>query len=213
MPTPWPTWSSTTPAARSCPASTAADPPCTCSSPLDIALGHSDLPGEFFGYGPIPATLCRDALADPSATIRPAVIGPLGQLADCSTSYEPSPALADKVILRDRTCRMPGCNRRACTCELDHIEPFDGTNTIDTNLHALCCRHHHAKHDYGWHVEVDENRVTHWTSPAGRRYEKPPDLWPESPLLNPLAKPPPDQPPDDGDPPDAVEANDSDPPF
>ena len=79
---------------------------------------------------------------------------------------------------------MPGCNARTCTCELDHIEPFDGTNTTETNLHGLCCRHHHAKHDYGWTVEVDEHRVTRWTSPNRRRYDKPPDPWPESPLLN-----------------------------
>ncbi len=163
--------------------------------PLDIALGLSDLPGELLGYGPIPATLCRDTLTDPSATIRRAVIGPLGELADCSTSYEPSQALTDKVILRDRTCRMPGCNRRTCTCELDHIEAWDGTNTIETNLHGLCCRHHHAKHDYGWTVTVDQHRVTRWTSPAGRHYTKPPDPWPESPLLNPEPEPPPDPPP------------------
>jgi hypothetical protein len=165
--------------------------------PLDIALGLSDLPGELVGYGPIPASLCREALADPSATIRRVVIGPLGELVDCSTVYEPSQALTDKVILRDRTCRMPGCNRKACTCELDHIVPFDGTNTVETNLHALCCRHHHAKHDYGWHVDVDEDRVTRWTSPTGRQYVKPPDPWPESPLLN--SQPPPDD--SDPDPP------------
>ena len=169
--------------------------------PLDIALGASDLPGELLGYGPIPASLCREALADPSATIRRAVIGPLGELADCSTSYEPSQALADRVILRDRTCRMPGCNARTCTCELDHIVPFDGTNTTETNLHGLCCRHHHAKHDYGWAVDVDEDRVTRWTSPNGRRYTKPPDPWPESPLLAPLLNPEPEPPPDPDPPP------------
>jgi hypothetical protein len=167
--------------------------------PLDIALGQSDMPGELLGYGPIPASLCRDTLADPTATIRRAVIGPLGQLLDCSTVYEPSQALTDRVILRDRTCRMPGCNRRACTCELDHIAPFDGTNTIEANLHALCCRHHHGKHDYGWHVEVGEDRITRWTSPTGRAYEKPPDPWPESPLLNRQPEPPPDE--SDPDPP------------
>ena len=166
--------------------------------PLDIALGDSDLPGELLGYGPIPASLCREALADPSATIRRAVIGPLGELVDCSTVYEPSQALADRVILRDRSCRMPGCNARTCTCELDHIVPFDGTNTTETNLHGLCCRHHHTKHDHGWTVEVDEHRVTRWTSPNGRRYDKPPDPWPESPLLAPLLNP---DPPPDPDPP------------
>jgi hypothetical protein len=172
--------------------------------PLDIALGQCDLPGELVGYGPIPASLCRNTLADPTATIRRLVIGPLGELADCSTVYEPSRALTDRVIQRDRTCRMPGCNRKACTCELDHIVPFDGSNTVEANLHALCCRHHHAKHDYGWHVDVGNDRIARWTSPVGRKYEKPPDPWPESPLLNPPAQPPPD---------DSVDESDPDPPF
>ncbi|HZZ97486.1 MAG TPA: DUF222 domain-containing protein [Jatrophihabitantaceae bacterium] len=104
--------------------------------PLDIALGLSDLPGELLGYGPIPASLCREAVQDPSATIRRLVIGPLGELLDCSTVYEPSQALADRVILRDRTCRMPGCNRKACTCDLDHVVPFDGS----TRSRRTCTR-------------------------------------------------------------------------
>jgi hypothetical protein len=176
--------------------------------PLDIALGLSDLPGELLGYGPIPASLCREAVQDPSATIRRLVIGPLGELLDCSTVYEPSQALADRVILRDRTCRMPGCNRKACTCDLDHVVPFDGSNTVEANLHALCCRHHHGKHDYGWQVEVGDDRTTRWTSPAGRKYEKPPDPWPESPLLNPPFEPPLQPPPDD-----PVDDCDPDPPV
>jgi hypothetical protein len=59
------------------------------------------------------------------------VVDPLGQLVDCSTSYKPTQELTDKIILRDRTCTMIGCHRAACRCELDHVEPFDGTNTIE----------------------------------------------------------------------------------
>jgi hypothetical protein len=86
--------------------------------------------------------------------------------------------------------------------------PFDGSNTVEANLHALCCRHHHAEHDYGWHVEVGDDRITRWTSPAGRTYAKPPDPWLESPLLNRQPESPPDN--TDGDPP---QPEDPDPPF
>ena len=40
--------------------------------------------------------------------------------------YEPCPALREKVIRRDRTCRFPGCNRQAINCEIDHIVPYNG---------------------------------------------------------------------------------------
>jgi hypothetical protein len=97
--------------------------------PLDVAHGLCDLPGELIGYGPIPASLCRDALADPTATIRRLVLDPLGQLVDCSTSYKPSQQLTDKIILRDRICTMIGCYRAACRSELDHVEPTTTANT------------------------------------------------------------------------------------
>jgi hypothetical protein len=148
--------------------------------PLEVALGHSELPGELVGYGPIPASLCRTALTDPSASIRRLVLSPLGQLVDCSATYVPSRALADRVILRDRTCRMPGCNRKAYACELDHAVQFTGTNTVEANLHCLCRRHHHAKHDAGWQVRRRDNGVTEWISPRGRKYAKPLDPWPRS---------------------------------
>ena len=31
----------------------------------------------------------------------------------------------------------------AVTCELDHIDPYNGPNTVEANLQALCPRHHH----------------------------------------------------------------------
>jgi hypothetical protein len=139
--------------------------------PIDVALGVSDMPGELVGYGPIPASVCREAVCDPMVTIRRLVIGPLGELRDCATSYRPSKALTDRIVGRDRTCRFPHCNRKAEGCELDHITPFNGRNTTEANLHALCRRHHHLKHEAGWRVRRREG-TTEWTSPTGRHYVK-----------------------------------------
>ena len=149
--------------------------------PLDVARGASDLPAELVGYGPIPASLCREVMAESDSEWRRFVIGPLGELLDCSTRRFPSDALRERIVARDRTCRMPGCNRRAGTCEIDHVTDWNGHNTVETNLHALCPRHHHLKHDAGWQVERDPDGSTSWTSPAGRRYVEPPQPWPDAP--------------------------------
>lgn len=163
--------------------------------PLDVALGLSDLPGELVGYGPIPASLCRDAVNHPTATTIRFVVNPLGELVDCSTAYKPSQALTDKIIARDRRCTFTSCYPKACRCELDHIEPFNGHNTVEDNLQPLCCRHHHVRHDAGWTPKRRDDGVTEWTSPTGRVYEKPPEPYPGTEPQPPPPKPKPDEDP------------------
>jgi hypothetical protein len=83
------------------------------------------------------------------------------------------------VIARDRTCRHPGCHRAARRAELDHITGWAaGGPTSATNLHALCPRHHRAKHEAGWRVHRHPDGSTQWISPTGRRYAKPPERLP-----------------------------------
>jgi hypothetical protein len=157
--------------------------------PFDVARGASNQPADLAGYGPIPASATRQAMADPDAEWRRFVVNDLGQLLDCSTSRHPSAGLRDRIVARDRTCRMPGCAARADRCEIDHITPWNGSNTIQTNLQALCCRHHHLKHNTDWQLQRLPDGSTAWTSPTGRRIVKPPDPWPSG------------QPSDDPDPP------------
>jgi Domain of unknown function (DUF222) len=88
--------------------------------------------------------------------------------------YHPPRALREQITTRDRTCRFPGCTRTAASCEIDHVAPWNGTNTIETNLHALCPRHHHLKHETPWTVTRTPDGTTRWTSPARRSYAKPP---------------------------------------
>ena len=154
--------------------------------PYDVAAGRSDLPGELIGYGPIPAALCRDVLADPSTTVErihldaDGTVIPDDDVDDTPTRYRPTARLWRYVVTQHRTCRFPGCRRRATRCELDHIEPYDGTNTVKANLQPLCSRHHHCKHDGGWTVHRRPDGTTEWISPTGRTYEKPPDDWPDT---------------------------------
>jgi hypothetical protein len=86
--------------------------------------------------------------------------------------YEVSGPLRRWIAARDRTCRFPGCRRRAAACQVDHIDPWDdGGSTDAANLHALCTRHHQLKTHAGWRVEREPARGrTIWTSPLGRTY-------------------------------------------
>ena len=61
--------------------------------------------------------------------------------------YQPPDLLREFVVLRDGTCRAPGCRHRAELCDTDHTTPhrLDGP-TCDCNLQALCRHHHRLKH-------------------------------------------------------------------
>lgn len=62
--------------------------------------------------------------------------------------YQPSDVTRKYVEGRDGTCRAPGCNRPAWTCQLDHrINYADGGPTHPSNLVALCQHHHNMKTD------------------------------------------------------------------
>jgi hypothetical protein len=151
---------------------------------LDTLQGCSDEPGELAGHGPLPARvaaeLARALCTNPTTRIRIAAIDgqqlvPPAGIDDAPTRYRPGTRLHRYIVTRDRTCRFPGCRRRGDRCEIDHVIPFDGTNTVAANLQCLCPRHHHLKHEAGWHVTRAPDGTTHWITPTHRRYAKPPD--------------------------------------
>jgi hypothetical protein len=147
---------------------------------LSTLLELDEQPGELDGHGPIPATLARRIAADQSGTWRRLVTDQTGRLIDYGrTAYRPPKDLAEHVIARDQTCRFPHCNRTARHCEIDHrIAWTDGGHTNEGNLHVLCSRHHHLKHETGWHVERLPDGDTRWTSPSGHRYTQPAATYP-----------------------------------
>lgn len=143
---------------------------------LSTLLGLDDRPADLDGIGPIPAPLARRLAHDSTGTWRRIVTDPTGQLVDYGrTTYEPPAPLADHVNARDRTCRFPGCNRTARSSELDHrLAWADGGETNAANLHVLCPRHHHLKHETRWRHRRLANHSTEWRSPSGVHYAKPP---------------------------------------
>ena len=124
------------------------------------------------GTGPIPASVARRIAADETGTWRRLVTDEMGRLLDYGRStYRPPKDLAEHVIARDRTCRFKNCNRKSCRCELDHVLAWDeGGLTSEPNLHGLCGRHHHGKHQAGWRPDRLDDGTIEWTSPTGHKY-------------------------------------------
>ncbi len=154
---------------------------------------------QIAGVGPVGADVVRDLIADPDVTLtmRRLVTDPLtGHLLDLGrTRYEVTGRLREFLTVRDRTCRFPGCGRRAARCQLDHAEAWaDGGATNPSNLGALCLRHHQMKTHGGWAIaSARADGSCSWTSPYGHEYERRPE-----PVGIPSARSPD---PDPGDPP------------
>jgi hypothetical protein len=150
---------------------------------LDSLLGLSDGAAEMVagcGRGPridVTADEVRDLLADPDvqATMRRLVTDPqTGHLLDVGRDrYRIPTRLRDFVTIRDRTCRFPGCQRRASGCEIDHAIAWDeGGLTSRANLGALCVRHHQLKTHSGWTITGSHlDGSCTWMSPQGREHQ------------------------------------------
>ena len=159
---------------------------------LDVVVGLDQLLGddpsgsvELRGSGSISMGMLCALLDDPetTATMRRLVVDPYsGHLLDVGRrTYEVPRRLRDYIALRDRTCRFPGCGRRADRCQVDHALAWgDGGATSPDNLGALCVRHHQLKTHGDWQILASRpDGSCTWRSPAGRRYEHPPRAVPD----------------------------------
>jgi hypothetical protein len=88
---------------------------------------------------------------------------------DYGTATRTIPApLYNTLIIRDRHCRFPGCDRPAAWCEGHHIHPWrTGGPTQLANLVLLCSRHHHLLHRPRWHTKLLPDTTLEITDPTG----------------------------------------------
>lgn len=98
--------------------------------------------------------LCEELLSGGDARIRFDLVDPQPGAADNPDTllrYFISPVLAERIRLRDGTCRHPGCTVDAHECDIDHAIAFDhqrpqyGGPTAEWNLICLCRSHHREK--------------------------------------------------------------------
>ncbi len=104
---------------------------------------------------------------------------------DYGTTTRTVPAnLFNALVIRDRHCRYPGCDRPPEWTEAHHIRRvLDGGPTALDNLVLLCTRHHHLLHAPGWHAKLLPDNTLEVTDPRGNVHTSdPPAHRPPLPL-------------------------------
>ena len=162
----------------------------------DTVNGNSEQPGYLEGYGVIDAEQVRQ-LAKTSTRLP--VECPAVSPAE-AVRYQPSAALQRWIRCRDLTCRFPGCDRPACSADIDHTIPFSHTNpaagglTVPWDLACYCREHHRLKTFHGgpggWQDQQLLDGTIVWTSPTGRVYRTSPDGYDLFPQLRPACRAP-----------------------
>jgi hypothetical protein len=101
------------------------------------------------------------------AHVLPAVMGGESKPLDVAVpSYVVPAHIRRGVVLRDKGCAFPGCERPASACDSHHIrEWLQGGPTQIDNLVLLCPHHHRLIHRSEWTVTL-VNDWAHFTPPA-----------------------------------------------
>jgi len=98
--------------------------------------------------------LCQQLLEGEDASVRFELIDPAPGVLDSpehALRYVITPAMAERIRMRDGTCRHPGCSVPAQACDVDHVIAFNtkdpelGGPTTEWNLVCLCRKHHREK--------------------------------------------------------------------
>jgi hypothetical protein len=85
-----------------------------------------------------------------------------------------SPQQWQALVVRDRGCVFPNCDRPAAWCDAHHLRHWTDQGPTDLqNLALLCGRHHEAIHHAGWDIEMaadgrPELRPPPWIDPDRR---------------------------------------------
>ena len=143
---------------------------------LGDLLGLDDCEGGT-GFGTVekfgPATIARikDWASRSRVTIQPVLDM---SRTDGVDAHDPPAWMRELVILRDKHCVFPWCNRDARACDLDHITPYEENGppgqTRPDALAALCRRHHRAKTHRRWRYHRTPTGNYQWTGPHGQTY-------------------------------------------
>ncbi|MGC4869870.1 DUF222 domain-containing protein [Micromonospora sp. DT53] len=102
------------------------------------------------------------------AAILPAVLGGSGQTLDVGRQRRLiTGPLRRALVLRDRGCAFPGCDRPPRWCDAHHIHHWaDGGSTSLSNAVLLCGHHHRHVHHGEWTVRLDGDGHPEFVPPA-----------------------------------------------
>ena len=102
------------------------------------------------------------------ARVLPAVLDGAGQPLDLGRQRRlVTGALRRALVLRDRGCTFPACDRPAKWCHGHHIEPWaDGGPTCLSNVVLVCGFHHRLLHHGGWTVHIAPDGRPSFTPPT-----------------------------------------------
>ncbi|MET7817644.1 HNH endonuclease [Micromonospora zamorensis] len=102
------------------------------------------------------------------AAILPAVLNSTGQPLDLGRQRRLiTGPLRRALVLRDRGCAFPGCDRPPRWCDAHHIHHWaDGGPTNLTNAVLLCGHHHRHLHHNDWTVRLGDDNHPEFIPPA-----------------------------------------------
>ncbi|HEX7743780.1 MAG TPA: DUF222 domain-containing protein, partial [Micromonosporaceae bacterium] len=102
------------------------------------------------------------------AGILPAVLGGQGQVLDVGRQRRPvTGALRRALVLRDRGCAFPGCDRPPRWTDAHHIRHWADGGTTSLDNAVLLCRHHHREtHRRDWQVRIAGDGHPEFLPPA-----------------------------------------------
>ncbi|MET7948521.1 DUF222 domain-containing protein [Micromonospora sp. NPDC005324] len=102
------------------------------------------------------------------AALLPAVLNSTGQPLDVGRQRRlVTGPLRRALVLRDRGCAFPGCDRPPRWCDAHHIQHWaDGGDTSLTNAVLLCGHHHRHLHRHNWAVRLAGDGHPEFIPPA-----------------------------------------------
>jgi hypothetical protein len=101
------------------------------------------------------------------ANIIPVVLGSRGEPLDVGRKHRlVTPAQRRALVLRDKGCAFPECERPAKQCHAHHIRHWSNGGPTDlNNLVLLCGQHHRLVHHSGWTAGMAGNWLPMFTPP------------------------------------------------
>jgi hypothetical protein len=139
---------------------------------LNVVIDLDDLvagrPGRFVDGGTVDPTAVAALLCD--CALHRVLTAGRSAVLDYGTATRtiPSP-LWNALVVRDRHCRFPGCDRPSWWCEGHHLIPVEANGPTSLDDLVLCCsRHHHRLHQAGWAAKLRPDATLTVTDPTGR---------------------------------------------